>query len=434
MKRIILLLFMLLSVFGCTEKNNTMDETARLQSENNTEPEILEFLVYANQGMMKNYETVIQRFNDTHDHIQVEIHNVYGDTWTDFEQTFRSYILSGKSPDIVDISVIYRDSMIDEGLFMDLMPFAKKSGLDFDLYFDNQFSGLLKDDALYGIPSGAMLMSVFINKDLFRKAGVEIPSLDWGNTWTIDEFAESALKFDSLSTVDNPIYGMTMSLSIGWLIPFIWGEGSQFLAEELEDSPLERAMITRSIDRMNNLMFEQKSSPDLMELISLQAFQYFLPGNLAMTIDGNWWMEGFRDGADFDWGVVPMPMNKRITTGMYVDCWAIPSSSDHGEAAFEVLSFFLEEEQQKSGIMKGIPPMKSSAAEIYQSRFPDLSAEEINVWFQGIGYGQVPAYFKGWSQFQSETTEILNKLGLSKLTSEEAVEQILTSYNSNKEN
>ena len=431
MKRITSLLLLILIVTGCSKESDMAEDPMSVERVSSTEPEVLEFLVYANQGMMKNYETVLKQFNDTHIDIQVEINNVYGQDWTDFEQTFRSYLLSGKSPDIVDISVIYRDSMIDEGLFLDLMPYAEKSGLDFELYFENQFHGLLRGDALYGIPSGAMLMGVFINKELFQKAGVEIPGLDWNNTWTWEEFAEVSGKFTSLSTPDNQIYGMTMSFTVGWLIPFIWGGGSDFLAIDLDDCSAVRARVVESVGYIYDLMFVQNTSPGLMELITLQPYQYFLNGNLAMTVDGNWWMEGFRDSIDFDWGVVPLPIGEKITTGMYVDCWAIPYTSEKSEAAFEVLKFFLEEQQQKSGIMKGIPPLKSSAAEIYRNRFPRMSEEEINVWFQGIEIGQVPAYFSGWSLFQSETTDILNKLGLGELTLDEAIDQICNSYMNN---
>lgn len=431
MKKVLFFLLFVLLLAGCSKSSDEIDEP--VQNDNSAVPVNLEFLVYANQGMMKNYETVLKLFNESHSDIQVEINNVYGQDWTDFEQAFRSYILSGKSPDIVDVSVIYRDAMIDEGLFMDLMPYARKSGLDFDSFFENQFSGLFRDDSLYGIPSGAMLMGVFINKDLFRKAGVEIPGLDWRNTWTWNDFAETAGKFNSLSTSDNPVYGMTMSFTIGWLIPFIWGGGGDFLAIELDDCDSVQARVAESVGFIYDIMFDRKSSPSLMELISLQPYQYFLDGHLAMTVDGNWWMEGFRDSAGFEWGVVPLPMGEKITTGMYVDCWAVPTTSEQGEAAFEVLKFFLEEEQQKSGIMKGIPPSKSSAVEIYRNRFPDMSDEEINVWFQGIEYGQVPAYFNGWSLFQNETTEILNRLGLGELTLEKSIEQICNSYMINKE-
>ncbi|MGC9311233.1 MAG: hypothetical protein ACP5IA_00975, partial [Sediminispirochaetaceae bacterium] len=76
----------------------------------------------------------------------------------------------------------------------------------------------------------------------------------------------------------------------------------------------------------------------------------------------------------------------------------------------------------------GIPALKSSAYDIYRERFPSLSDEEIRVWFDGIRYGRVPAYFGGWTDFQNETTEILRQFGLSKLTLEETVDLICDAY------
>lgn len=422
MKPYFLILFIILFLSGCREEP-VITEVSKIEN--------IELLVYANQGMMSNYETVINRFNDTHENIQVMIHNIYGEDWTDYERTFRSYLLSGKTPDIVDVSVIYRNSMIEEGLLMDLMPLAEKAGLNFDLYFENQFDGLRVDESLYGIPSGAMLMGVFINKDLFREAGLVIPSHDWQNTWTLEEFAYAANKIRNLSTPENQIYGMTMSYTIGWILPFLMGNGSKFLSENSDVCTADEPQVRETFEFVNNLMFKEQTSPSLMELISLQPYQYFMNGNLGMTVDGNWWMEAFRDSADFDWGVVPMPMSRETATGMYVDCWAIPSASTKAEAAFEVLLYFLEEEQQKSGIMKGIPLKKSSAIDIYMDRFPRMTEDEIQVWFKGISYGHVPAYFRGWTEFQNESTEIMNQLGLGNLTVDEAINQICGSYKNN---
>jgi ABC-type glycerol-3-phosphate transport system substrate-binding protein len=123
-----------------------------------------------------------------------------------------------------------------------------------------------------------------------------------------------------------------------------------------------------------------------------------------------------------------MPLGKEVATGMYVDFWAIPEESNKGEEAFQLLDFFLQEEQQRSGIMKGIPPLKSSALEMYMDRFPEISKEEMNVWFQGVNYGKTPAYFKGWSEFQNETTDILNRFGMKEYSLDEALDQICEAY------
>ncbi|MGC9311234.1 MAG: ABC transporter substrate-binding protein, partial [Sediminispirochaetaceae bacterium] len=349
MKKFILVLIsiLFLFLFSCVKNNESGEDSASSEEEHIGEPVTVKLMVFANEGMLKNYEAIVSRFNESREDIQVEIQNVFGEDWTDYEQTMRSYLLSGKSPDIVDISVIYRDSMIEEGLLMDLMPFAEKADIDFDLYFENQFDGLIVHDALYGIPSGALLMGVFINKDLFGEAGVDIPSLDWENTWTWEEFAEASRKIRDLSTPGNEIYGMTTSFTIGWILPFLMSAGSDFLSVHSSTCTAAEQPALRTFGFLNELMFDDEVSPTIMELIRLQPYQYFIDGNLGMTVDGNWWMEAFRDSTGFEWGVVPLPICEEAATGMYVDCWAVPAASTNGEEAFEVLQFFLEEEQQK---------------------------------------------------------------------------------------
>lgn len=428
----LLIMAMIINIFGCSKTSNLQPKQTNSSKSEITEPKKITIMVFANQGMMENYEAVLNLFNDTHDDIEVVIQNVYGEDWSYYDQVLRTGLLSGEIPDIIDISVIFRDKMINEGLLMDLMPFAKKSGLDFNLYFQNQFEGLNVDGALYGIPSGAMLMGVFINKDLFKEAGVPIPSTNWEDTWKWEDFEYAAKKIKALSSKDNPIYGMSMSYTIGWILPFLMSNESSFLSEQNETCTAFLPPAIEAFSFINKLMFEHKVSPDIMQLLAKQQYQFFIDGNLGMTVDGNWWMEGFNNSVEFNWSIVPMPIGKTAATGMYVDCWAIPSASTNGEAAFEVLKFFLEEEQQKSGIMKGIPPLKTTAKEIYINRFPNLSEKEINVWFDGIKYGHIPAYFNGWSDFQKETTEIFRQLGLGESTIEDSVQKICESYLKNR--
>jgi multiple sugar transport system substrate-binding protein len=426
----LIIIIIVISVITCGKSSDLREKS--IESEI-SDPQIIEIMVFANQGMMENYETVLNKFNDSHNDIKVEIQNIYGEDWTYYDQILRSGLISGEIPDIIDISIMYRDSMINEGFLLDLMPFAKKSGLDFDLYFENQFEGLKVNEALYGIPSGAMLMGVFINEDLFNQAGADIPSTNWEETWNWKDFENAAKKIQKLSSKDNPVYGMSMSFTIGWILPFLMSNGSDFLSEQNEICTASTPPAVETLSFLHNLMFEENVSPNSMQLLTWQPYQYFIDGNLGMTVDGNWWMEAFYDSIDFKWSIVPMPIGKTAATGMYVDCWGIPSGSDNAEAAFEVLKYFLEEEQQNSGIMKGIPPLKTSAYEIYKNRFPELSEKEVKVWFDGIKYGHIPAYFNGWSDFQKETTDIFRQLSLGESTVEDSIQKICESFLKNQQ-
>ncbi|MDC7224242.1 MAG: extracellular solute-binding protein, partial [Spirochaetales bacterium] len=176
-------------------------------------------------------------------------------------------------------------------------------------------------------------------------------------------------------------------------------------------------------------MFDKGVSPDMMQLTAVQPYQHFFDGRVGVLIEGNWWMEAAQDKIDFDWGVVPLPQNPPYNaTGLYVDNWSIPREAPHPEEAFEVLKFFLEEEQQKSGIMKGIPPLKSAAYDIYTARFEHLSKEEIDVWFEGIARGVTPAYYRGWNDFQNESSDILLDYSFNKYTIDEMIDLLCQSY------
>ncbi|MDC7223007.1 MAG: extracellular solute-binding protein [Spirochaetales bacterium] len=429
MKREYFLFFLLPLLFFACQK----EEGENRVPSTGPEPLELEMLVYANQGMVKNYRQTLARFEESQDEITVNLLNLRGEDWSDFEHALRSRILSGKSPDIIDVSVVYRDALINEGLLLDLMPFIESNNMDLSLYFENQLSGLRRGESLYGIPSGALLMAAYVNKDLFREAGVELPGLKWDDTWDWEEYARKTEAIRAYESPERETYGTTQFFTIGWIIPFLLNNGSDFLTSQRDDCTAENRAARETFRFLKELLFDKGVSPDMMQLTALQPYQHFFDGRVGVLIEGNWWMEAARENITFDWGVVPLPQNPPYGgTGLYVDNWAIPYDAPHPEESFRVLQFFLEEEQQKSGIMKGIPPLKSSAHEIYTDRFPNLSQEEIDVWFEGISLGTTPAYFRGWNDFQNESTDILKDYSFSKITLDEMLEQLCASYEKNR--
>lgn len=394
-----------------------------------SEPVKVQMLVYANEGMIKNYRETLSRFEAVNPGIKVELLNLRGDDWSDFEHALRSRLLIGESPDIIDVSVVFRDALIDEGLLLDIMPYMEASGMDLNLYFENQMNGLKRGNALYGIPSGALLMAAYVNKDLFREAGVELPGISWDDTWDWEEYAA---KTEAISTFESPkgkVYGTTHFFTIGWIIPFLLNNGSDFLTKQQDDCSADKEPARETFSFLKELMFDKGVSPNMIQLTAMQPYQHFFDGKVGVLIEGNWWMEAARDNIDFDWGVLPLPQNPPYNaTGLYVDNWSIPQESSHPEEAFMVLKFLLEEEQQKSGIMKGIPPLKSAAREIYTNRFPNLSSKEIDVWFDGIARGVTPAYYRGWNDFQNESSEILKDYSYGKYSTDEMVKLLCQSY------
>jgi ABC-type glycerol-3-phosphate transport system substrate-binding protein len=257
MKQKYCLFLFLILLIACKKENGSP-----YSEETTPEPVELQMLVYANEGMVNNYKEILARFESSQDEIKVNLHNLRGEDWSDFEHALRSRILSGKSPDIIDVSVVYRDALIDEGLCLDLMPFIKSSGMDLSLYFENQLSGLRRGEALYGIPSGALLMAAYVNKDLFQEAGVELPGLDWDNTWNWEEYAKKTEAIRAYESSRGETYGTTQFFTIGWIIPFLLNYGSDFLTKQRDDCIAGDEATRETFIYLKELMFQKGVSPD----------------------------------------------------------------------------------------------------------------------------------------------------------------------------
>ncbi len=95
------------------------------------------------------------------------------------------------------------------------------------------------------------------------------------------------------------------------------------------------------------IMDEKLASPDTLTNSQWNATATFNAGNAAMAISGPWEIDRMLADADFDWGVALLPVPEEgaeRSSAMGDYNWAIFSSTKHPEEAFEVLEYFVSQD------------------------------------------------------------------------------------------
>ena len=417
---VLFVLVLLLGLIGCSEGNGGEAGTASSpESEESREAaELVEIRMMglANETRLAVYKNLLETFNAENPKINVTLDHVPGG-WDEFNQRLMTQIAGGLPPDIADISIIYRDSFIKEGYLLDIMPYAEADGFDFAKYYDAQFSGVKRDGKLYGVPSGSTLMALYYNKDLFRKAGIEFPETDWNEAWTWDELLAVARR---MTTGEGPmkVYGFATNYNIGWFFPTFYQNNADFVSKDGSESTMTDPKAVETLQYIYDLT--STSSPSLSSLKTMEAAVMFKTGRVAMYMDGNWWMEDFNANIDsFEWGVAALPRKEIVQTGVYVDTFSVIQGSEHPKEAWELLKFFMEEEQQVAGINKGIPPMISVAETMYEELYSYIDESERKVWMEGNDVGRPPTYTDNWAEIVSETNKYLEEMAMGELSVED---------------
>lgn len=407
---------------GCSGKPA---QSGTQSGEQSTEGVTLRFLAPANDAQREKYDQAFERVKELYG---ITVEPEYVTTWDEFNQKFMTQLAAKNAPDLVDVSVTYKDMFINSGYLYDIAPLAEKNNFDFSQYYDVQFDGFRWDDALYGMPNGNTLMAIYYNKDLLDAANIPYPSSDWNEAPTWEEFYEMV---KTLTTGEGPgrNYGFATSFDICWMFPLFWQNNADFVNSDGTASAMNTPEAIETLDYINELMFANEYSPSLSTIKTLPPNELFKSGRVAFYMDGNWYMESMKDVDSFEWGVCPLPQNDKVVTGMYIDAWAVTADMKHPEEAYKVLEYLLSEESLKNGTAKGIPPMISLAEKEVANIYNYIDEESRNAWVGGFAVGRTPTYTDNWAQIVAEANKVLEKMALGELTPEQTAAEIEKSTN-----
>ncbi|UNT00402.1 ABC transporter substrate-binding protein [Streptomyces tubbatahanensis] len=332
---------------------------------------------WSEPGEVKAIDKSIRRFEKLHPNIHVETTGNVSDA------TVNQALRAGgdKAPDVVSSFTTNNvGQYCDSGMWVDLDPFLKKSGVDKKKVFPSTLLDYTQYEGTQcALPLLADAFGLYYNKDAFAKAGIDRPPR------TMSEFAETAAKLTERDGDRVERAGFMPNFRLyqnspdrmfaQWGPRYFDADGKARLAKE----PLTRQFYRT----MKKLSDAQGGYPALERL--RQSFgdemsrqSGFMTGKLAMHLDGEW--RGLmlkEDKPDFDWGVAPLPVpddqadtyGRGYLTGTVA---GIAHSSTHQNAAWELLKFLTTDTEQVVSFANAIHNVPSTKAALAS---PKLDAD-----------------------------------------------------------
>jgi ABC-type glycerol-3-phosphate transport system substrate-binding protein len=301
------------------------------------------------------YEAVVQRWNDTHRKIHVDYQL---QPWDTIAQKLPTSLATGSGPDLAtpDYNVATVLKYAKAGTIADLSP-AYGSGtnkIETSAIAPTLVQSFTVNGKQYAAPLNVSTLLLYVNKDLFSKANVAVPT-------TMDEMRAAAVKLTDKAAGQ---YGLSLpdhESTPNWPI-LIWADGGNIVGAD-SCGKLDDPKTVSAVQSWADLIVNQgiaavgKTGQDSDNLFSA--------GKSAMQINGPW-AAGAYSNAGINYDVVPVPtgsLGSPVTAAQTIPI-VLAEKSKNKAAAYEFLAWWTGKEAQGL-IAKGAgnPPVRTDMAD-----------------------------------------------------------------------
>jgi len=289
-------------------------------------------------------DSLVERFNEAHDDVQITYEDVLTGTFTENNQKVRIALENEAGPHVlggVDVGANLQ-ALVSTGQVRDLTEYYRASGL-IERIPANLLSQVTVEGRIYAIPQNLESVGIFYNKDVFAELELDVPT----------EWAEY---IDVLEAVkDAGYYGYTMGLAGGWpsalmASMFMYSSaGSEYIDVLSGTQPwTDCDNCLDGMDAFYGMVANGYANPEPLGIDYNQSLDLFYQGITVMVLNGPWFIDdAFAAEPDFEIGFFYLPAvnpNTDIKTLGGIGGSLIIAEYADVDAAFKVVDWLTTEE------------------------------------------------------------------------------------------
>ncbi|MDO5701890.1 MAG: sugar ABC transporter substrate-binding protein, partial [Lachnospiraceae bacterium] len=302
----------------------------------------------------------------------------------------------GQMPDVFWMHSNTAQMYMENDLLLNLDDYI---AADEDIDLANYYEGIVElynsNGVQYALPKDHDTIALLYNKAIFDKYGVEYPTDEW--TW--EDMLAAATAITEAGAADN-IYGYACNTSNnqdGWY-NLVYDYGAQLITDDHKGTTIGSAEGKAGMEMERKLLEVGVPQTTLAETGTDSLFN---SGLTAMITQGSWMINTFyknENSANYGWAMLPYNDangNGACDQGERWSCynglgWAAAANTADPEAAYSLISWFCNEENQKKQAELGVTMAgMKSVSEEFANAFPgmDVSAftrieEEGDLYFR----------------------------------------------------
>ncbi|GAA2443974.1 extracellular solute-binding protein [Streptomyces glaucus] len=345
------------------------------------------------------YKALVKEFEAAHADIKVKYVNVPFDQ---AQNKFDTAAGSKGAPDVLRSEVGWTPAFAKKGFFLPLD--GTEALAEQDAFRPNLIQQAKYEGKVYGVPFTTDTLALVYNKELFEKAGVEVP-----RTW--DELKKAAATIKDRTGVDG-YWGSTQGY---YAQPFLHGEGTDTVDVDAKKITVTSPAARKAYATWQSL-FDGKGlhKADTTADAYAHIQEAFVSGKVASIIQGPWEITNFYKGAAFkdkgNLGIATVPAGSSgkagaPTGGHNLSVYA-GSDEAHQKAALTFVKFMTSAKAQETIALKNSTlPTRDDAYTAKVTSDPGIAGYQ-DVLSAARPRPELPEYSSLWSPLDTELNAI----------------------------
>lgn len=388
------------------------------------------------------YQKSIDEFMKLHPNIKVTIEQ---NPWTQYWQKLSTQIAARNAPDVFWDHVSEVSQLVGEGALMNISPLIQQDKLDLSVYYPQLLKPYQYQGNYYGLPKDWDTITLFYNKDLIQKAGVDINNLNWnptdGGTFlqalqklTVDKNGlhptqagfnpQSVSQYGFVSLNSNQeIYLNYIAMNGGSFLDKPYGTQFQF-----NQPPAVQAL--QFLVDLNN---KYHVSPPASETNAGGniAEQLFGRGQAAIIETGSWNLSAVASQTNFAWGVAELPAGPKGRISVFNGLSdAISATTKHPQEAWELFKWLASPQSETLiGSLGTVWPGVQSADAGFQAYWEKKGIDVSPFLTEAQGTTVSYPITSGFDEANTQITDIFNQMYLGQISVQQACDNAVQQGN-----
>jgi multiple sugar transport system substrate-binding protein len=278
---------------------------------------------------LKDLQSIISGFERTHPNIHIKVQTA---SYNDYFTKLQTQIASGQAPDSFELNYENFVTYAAAGKLLNLGAIAKHDrSFHASTYYPRAYKVFQLKNRQYGLPETFSVVLLFYNKDIFRQAGVALPTKAW--KWSNELAAAKRLTNSS-----KGVFGDFQPIQFFEFYKVLAQNGGTFFNAKKTRATFDSA---KGIAALNWLISKtpQGVMPSKTQMGGLDDTAMFKAGKLAMWHNGIWQFSGLKD-APFDWDVIVEPGNARKAHHFFANAVVASAKTKHKSEVWAWLRYF----------------------------------------------------------------------------------------------
>jgi multiple sugar transport system substrate-binding protein len=384
-----------------------------------SEPDPVSFMIFGDAAEFAAYEALVAAFEEAHDGVDVTLSHI--PSQNDYRIRLATDFAAGSPPDVSLLSYRRFGAFAAADQLTPLGPYLDDS----DLIARDDFYPITLDSFTWGgelacIPQNISSLVVYYNRDLFAAAGVPEPADDW--TW--DDFlaAAQALTRDLDGDGLTDQYGLGVEASLYRISPFVWQNGGRIVDDPANPGQLglTREPSLQALEWFVALQTEHGVVPNREAEASIDSETRFIQGATAMYLNSRRGTPTYRESANFDWDVAPLPRGQQAAGVLHSDAYCL-SAAANKDAAWQFIEFANSPEGQAIVARSGrTVPSLIAVAESEAFLDPAARPARGRVFLDTIPDLQMVPLLSTWAEIENTASEEIERAFYGDISAEEA--------------